>query len=210
MNTISLKKLIILSLLVWPGIQATAQDWKTILKGVASAVEDKASDKIAEKVDALNINGSWQYVKPDVKLESDDLLSKAGGELAVQKGEEHLKDVLTKIGINESTVLSFNSDSTYTIRTDKRTHQGTYTLNKETHEIVMTSRLKFRFSAIIDQRILKPNTLSLRFKADKLMELAKSVTGSLAQKSTSKKIELVNNLLNKYDGLTLGVELKKN
>ena len=210
MKTSILKKFLFLTLLVaMPEVQVAAQDWESVLKGIASAVGDKASDKIGEKVKALNIIGSWQYEKPDVKLESDDLLSKAGGELAVRKGEEQLKDVLTRIGINEHTVFTFNSDSTYTMQTDKRTIRGTYSLNKETREIILTSRLKLEFKAIVDQNILKPNSLKIRFKADKLMGLAKHVTGALAQKSTSKKIALVNNLLSKYNGLTLGFELKK-
>lgn len=210
MKTNTLRKLMMLVLLaVLPSLQAPAQDWKNILKGVASAVEDKASEKIAQKIDTLLIAGSWNYVCPDIKLESDDLLSKAGSELAAKKAEEQLVGVLTKIGINENTVFTFNTDSTYTLRTDKRTMQGTYSLNKATREITLTSRLNLHFKAVIDQKILKPNTLSIRFKADKLMSLAKYVSGTLAQKSTNKQIALANTLLSKYDGLTLGIELKK-
>ena len=210
MRTVALKKiLIVMCLVVVPVLQVSAQDWKSILQGVASAVEDKASEKLAGKVETLNVMGTWQYIKPDVKLESDDLLSKAGGELAVQKGEQQLKEILTKIGIDERTVFIFNSDSTYAMRTDKRTMEGTYSLNKETREIIMTSRLNLKFAAVVDQNVLKPNNMSIRFKADKLMGLVKYVTGALAQKSTSKKIALVNTLLSKYDGLTLGFELRK-
>lgn len=210
MKTSLVKKIAFVALLaIVPNLQAVAQDWKSILKGVASAVEEKASEKIAEKIDTLMITGSWNYVRPDIKLESDDLLSKAGSELAVKKAEEHLVEVLTKIGINEQTVFTFNADSTYTMKTDKRTLQGTYSLNKVTREIVMTSRLKVQFTAVIDQKILKPNEMSIRFKAEKLMALVKYVSGSLAQKSTNKSIALANSLLNKYDGLQLGFELKK-
>ena len=210
MKTSTVKRMVFVALLaVVPNLQAAAQDWKSILKGVASAVEEKASEKIAEKIDTLMITGAWNYVRPDIKLESDDLLSKAGSEIAAKKAEEQLLDVLTKIGINENTVFTFNADSTYAMRTDKRTFQGTYSLNKQTREVVLTSRLKVQFTAEIDQKILKPNEMTIRFKAEKLMALVKHVSGTLAQKSTNKSVALVNSLLNKYDGLKLGVELKR-
>ena len=201
--------LIVFVLAVLPNLQVAAQDWKSILKGVATAAGEKASSKLAEKMDTLVIAGKWAYSKPDVRFESDDLLSKAGSELAAKKAEEQLVDVLTKIGINENTVFTFNEDSTYTMRTDKRTMQGTYSLNKKTREIILTSRLKVQFSAVVDQNILKPKQMSLRFNAEKLMTLAKYVTGTLAQKSTNKSIALANTLLSKYNGLTFGFELTK-
>lgn len=210
MKTKILQKILLFTLLaVLPGIKASAQDLESILKGVANAVGEKISEKVSEKTDTMNITGIWKYVKPDVKFDSDDLLSKAGSELAAAKAEEHLQNVLTKIGINESSVFTFNSDSTYTIQTSKRTLQGTYTINKETHEMVMTSRLKLHFTAQIGWSILKPNSLFIRFKADKLMSLVKHISGTIAQKSTNKSINLANSMLNKYDGLTLGLELKK-
>ena len=209
MKNLTIKKILFLLTLVVFSTQAEAQDWKSVLNGVANAAGEKISGKLAEKMDTLMIVGSWSYSKPDVRLESDDVLSKVGRELSAKKTEERMVEVLEKLGINENTVFTFNRDSTYTMRTDKHTMEGTYSLNKKTREIILTSRLKVQFTAVIDQNILKPNTMSFRFKAEKLMSLAKHITGSLAQKSTNKSITLANNLLNKYDGLTLGFELKK-
>ena len=54
MRTVALKKiLIVMCLVVVPVLQVSAQDWKSILQGVASAVEDKASEKLAGKVETL-------------------------------------------------------------------------------------------------------------------------------------------------------------
>ena len=212
MNTNALKKVLLLAILaILPGMKVAAQnqDWKKILEGFASAVEEKVGDKIAHKLDTVSLTGSWQYVCPDVNFESEDLLSKAGSELAAKKVEEHLAGILTKIGFNENTVFTFNSDSTYTMRTDRRTLHGTYSFNKETYDIVMTSRLNMQFNAEIVRKISKPNTMILRFQADKLMSLVKYVSGSLAQRSTNNQMSLINNLLDKYNGLALGFELKK-
>lgn len=211
MKTRMVKRMLLILLAVIPTMRAAAQDWKDVLKGVATAVEEKAGEKLSEKMDTLLIIGSWQYAKPDVSLKSvkGDLLTQAGSDLAAKKAEDHLVQIFNKLGINEHTVFTFNADSTYSMRTDKRTMQGTYSVNKKTREIIMTSRLKLRFAAVVEQNILKPKSLYLRFKADKLMDLAKHISGALVQKSTSKSIALVNNLLSKYDDLTIGYELKK-
>ena len=210
MKNQKITKFILLALLtLMPTTQILGQDWKSILTGVADAVGKKASDKLASKIDTFTVSGSWQYSKPDCKFESEDLLSKAGGELAAKKVEQQMLDVLTKIGIDQRTVFTFNNDSTYTMRTGNRTMHGTYSLNKETKEIVMTSRLRFHFTAKVERNVLKPNNMSLLFNADKLMSLAQNVAGSLAQRSTSKTISTVSSLLGKYDGMTMGFELVK-
>ena len=209
MKTRTFRRTVLMALLVASPVIGHAQDWKSILKGVANTVEEKASEQISQKLDTLMYEGSWQYVKPDIKLQSDDILSQAGSELAAAKIEERMLDVLTKLGFNERTVFTFNADSTYVMTTDKRTLEGTYTFNKATREIVMTSRLQLQFTAILDQNILKPDLLSIRFNADKLMAFVKHVSGTLAQKSTYKSAAMANALLSKYNGLTIGFELKK-
>ena len=206
-NQTFIKIFVAAMLLIMPATTTWGQDWKSIFSGVADALGKKASDKIASKIDTFTVSGSWQYAKPDCRFESEDLLSKAGGELAAKKVEAHMTDVLTKLGIDENTVFTFNSDSTYTMKTSKRTMQGTYSLNKETKEIIMTSKHCFHFTARVERNILKPNSMSLLFKADKLMNLAQTLTGALAQKSTSKTIASVNTLLGKYDGMNMGFEL---
>ena len=208
----NLKKNMLVAILVMlPGIKVAAQnqDWKKLLEGVASAVEEKVGDKIGHKLDTVSFTGSWQYVCPDVSFESEDFLSKAGSELAAKKVEEHLAGMLTKIGFNENTVFTFNTDSTYTMRTDKRTYSGTYSYNTETKEIVMTSRLKIKHNAEIVRKITKPRSMIIRFQADKLMNMLKSISGTLFQKSSNKQMSLINSILEKYDGLALGLELKK-
>lgn len=193
-----------------PILEVSAQDWKSIFEGVASAVENKANEKLAEKYDTIRILGSWQYVKPDIKLESDDFISKAGSEFATQSLEGRLVELLAKVGINANTVITFNENKTYSLRTDKRTMKGTYSINKDSREITLTSQARIKFTAKIDQSLLKPTSLSLRFNADKLMELLKHFSGILAQKSANKNVDMVNTLLGKYNGLTIGAELKKN
>ena len=208
-NKTTIKMLVVALLTLLPATQTWAQDWKSVLSGVADAVGKKASDKLAEKHDVFTVSGTWKYAKPDCKFESEDMLSKAGGELAAKKVEQQMSDVMTKLGIDENTVFTFNNDSTYTMRTSTRTMQGTYSLNKETREIVMTSKFRFHFTAKVERNLLKPNSMSLLFKADKLMNLAQTLTGALAKKSANKTISAASSLLGKYDGMNMGFELIK-
>ena len=93
-----------------------AQDWKSILSGVANAITDG-------KVDAavFSIEGTWRYAGPDCKFTSDNLLAKAGGEVASKvKGrttngtytynaETNELQLKTRLGLKFNAVVSHNA-----------------------------------------------------------------------------------------------------
>ena len=56
-----------------------AQDWKSIITGIASAVGDKVTGN-------NSLEGTWKYAGPDCKFSSDNFLATAGGELAAEEG----------------------------------------------------------------------------------------------------------------------------
>lgn len=203
------KIVFVIMLAVMPGMNMQAQDWKDILSGVASSIGEKVSEKVSDKAENISITGVWNYAQSECKFDRDNLLAKAGSELTAKKVEQRMADLFSKVGINESTVFTFNSDSTYTIQLGKSTLKGTYSFNKETKEITMVSRLKVRSTAKVTKNILSPDKMSLLFKADKLMNMVQSVTGTLAQKSSNKTINLANALFKKYEGMMLGIELNK-
>lgn len=184
-----------------------AQDLKSIFGNIINKIEDTTS-KIK---DGPSIIGTWQYVRPDCKFESDDLLSKAGGEVAAKKVEEEMSQHLSKLGFNEETTYTFNEDSTYTSTVGGRTVKGTFSYDKETKEITMKTKLGMKFKAKASVSALDGgNKMSLVFKADKLMSLAQSITGALAKKTSKPTFATANAVLEKYDGLMLGFEMKKN
>lgn len=206
---ICIKVILMFLLAGMPTITIQAQDWKSILSGVANSIGEKVSEKVSDKIDTISVTGTWKYMKSDCKLQSDDPLSKVGGELAAKKVESHMEELLAKLGIDENTVFSFNSDSTYTIKIGKRTLKGTYSLNKDTKEMTMVSRLKVRSTAKVTKNVLAPTKMGLLFKADKLIALVQNVTNTLAQKSSNKTINAAKTLITKYDGMMLGIELNK-
>lgn len=183
----------------------SAQDWKSVLGGVVKKVEETVS-KVNESV---SIVGTWKYTAPDCKFESDDLLSKAGGEVAAKKVEEQMSNYLSKLGFNENTVYVFNADSTYTSTVAGRTVNGTYSYNKDTKEVTLKTKIGLKITAQVSTSLLNDGTMSLLFKADKLMSLAQTVTGAVAGKSSNATVSTLNSVLSQYDGLLLGFEMKK-
>lgn len=183
----------------------SAQDWKSVLGGVVNKVEETVS-KVNESVSMV---GTWKYTAPDCKFESDDLLSKAGGEVAAKKVEEQMSNYLSKLGFNENTVYVFNADSTYTSTVAGRTVNGTYSYNKDTKEVMLKTKIGLKMTAQISTSVLNGGKMSLLFKADKLMSLAQAVTGAVAGKSSNATVSTLNTVLSQYDGLLLGFEMQK-
>ena len=181
----------------------SAQDWKSVLGGVVNKVEETVS-KVNESVSMV---GTWKYTAPDCKFESDDLLTKAGGELAAKKVEEQMSNYLSKLGFNENTVYVFNADSTYTSTVAGRSINGTYSYNKDTKEVTLKTKIGLKLTAQVSTSVLNGGSMSLLFNADKLMSLAQTVTGAVAGKSAT--VGTLNTVLSQYDGLLLGFEMKK-
>ena len=102
------RSVLVLALCIVGTANGMAQDLKSILSGVANAVANKVTGESA------SLTGTWAYVGPDCKFESDNLLAKAGGEVAAKQVEDKMSGVLEKLGFKEGTTYTFNADSTYT------------------------------------------------------------------------------------------------
>ena len=198
-------KFLLLGLMLTASTAVSAQDWKSVLGGVVNKVEETVS-KVNESVSMV---GTWKYTAPDCKFESDDLLSKAGGEVAAKKVKEQMSNYLSKLGFDENAVYVFNADSTYTSTVAGRTVNGTYSYNKETKEITLKTKIGLKMTAQVSTSLLNGGSMSLLFKADKLMSLAQTVTGAVAGKSSNATVSTLNTVLSQYDGLMLGFEMKK-
>ncbi|WP_405372472.1 DUF4923 family protein [Phocaeicola sp.] len=174
-----------------------AQDWKSILTGVAKEV---VGDKITT---ASSIVGTWNYVAPECKFESDDLLAKAGGEVASKKVEDQMQTVYDKIGLS-GCQFTFNEDGSYSYKLKKRTVSGTYTFNDTDKTITMSAKLGIKLTA---QVTVAGNNMSLVFNTDKLMSALQTITGAVSKVNDT--ASSINSLISTYDGLRLGFELEK-
>lgn len=176
---------------------ANAQDLKSILTGVAKAVVgDKATT-------ASSVVGTWNYVGPECQFESENLLAKAGGEVASKKVEAEMKTVLDKVGM-AGCQYTFKDDGTYSYTIKKKTTSGTYVFDDKAKTITMSTKLKIKTVAHVT---VTGNNMSLVFQADKLMSALKVITNATSKVNST--ASAINSVAGQYDGLMLGFELKK-
>ena len=191
-------------LLCMCSVHAEAQDLKSILTGVAkAAIGNKATT-------AHSIVGTWSYQTPGrylstslCQFESDQLLAKAGGEVAAKEVEEKLQTIYDKIGLTSIKYI-FKEDGTYSYILKRRTVSGTYVFDEEAKTIIMKSKLGIQTVAYVT---VTGNSMSLVFNADKLMSILKVITGAASKVNST--AATLNSVAEAYDGLMLGFELKK-
>ncbi len=186
-------------LLVMCGVSANAgaQDLKSILSGVAKAVVGNKATT------ASSIIGTWTYSGPECQFESENLLAKAGGEMAAKEVEEKMIAVYNKVGMN-NIWYTFNEDGTYSYQMKKRTVTGSYVFDDAAKTITMTGKLGLKTVAYVT---VTGNDMSMVFKADKLMSILKTITGAASKVNST--AATINSVAEAYDGLMLGFELKK-
>ena len=194
-----MKKLIcIMALLCAVAVQADAQSLKDILSGaVKQVVGDKATTE-------TSLIGTWAYVGPDCQLKGDDLLKNIGGDAAGVEVEKKMVSIYEKAGLN-TIQYTFNEDKTcsYTIKGKKV--EGTYVFDPEAKTItIQAGRLKVKTVAHV---VTLGSNMSFVFDANKIFSVVKTITG--ATSSLNASASAINKLLEEFDGMMVGFELKK-
>ncbi len=192
-----LKSIWILLVMCGMSANAGAQDLKSILSGVAKAVVGNKATT------ASSVIGTWTYSSPECQFESENLLAKAGGEMAAKEVEEKMIAVYNKVGMNNIR-YTFNEDGTYSYQMKKRTVTGSYVFDDAAKTITMTGKLGLKTVAYVT---VTGNDMSMVFKADKLMSILKTITGAASKVNST--AATINSVAEAYDGLMLGFELKK-
>ena len=145
---------------------------------------------------------TWKYSKPGCAFTSENLLAKAGGEIAANKVEEKLSEYYSKFGFSGSnTYFTFNTDGTFTSKIDGKSWQGNYTFDEKTHAIQMKGLLL----SMSGYATKTTNGISLLFDQKKLLNLIKTI-GSLKGNST---LSALGTIANNYDGMRVGFEMTK-
>lgn len=151
-----------------------------------------------------DLAGTWKYQSADCVFESENLLLKAGGEAAATKIESKLNETMAKVGIAAGTcTFTFNADKTYTASFGGRTMTGQYSLDAENKKLNMTYLAGL---GTMSPNIVKSGSgISLLFDADKLL----TTLQTLATLSGNSSMQALSKLASSYDGLMVGMELKK-
>ena len=155
-------------------------------------------------VTASDLQGTWTYRKADCVFETQNLLLKAGGEMAATKIESQLESQLGKVGITPGACsFTFNSDGTYVATIGQYNLTGNYTLNTKSNTLTMTYLAGI---GRISPKVVKTGaSISLLFEGDKLLSMVQKV-GKLSSNST---VSSLSSLINSYDGMLVGMQLSK-
>ena len=145
---------------------------------------------------------TWKYNKPGCAFTSENLLAKAGGDIAANKIESELSTYYTKAGFTSSnTYFKFNTDGTFESKIHGKSWKGTYTFDEKTHAITMNGLLL----SISGFATKKTSGVSLLFESKKLLTLVQTLT-ALSGNST---LSTIGNITKNYDGVRVGFDLAK-
>lgn len=147
---------------------------------------------------------TWKYSKPGCAFTSENLLAKAGGEIAASKIEEDLSKYYSKFGFSKSnTYFTFKTDGTFAAKIDGKSWNGTYTFDEKTHAI----QLKGLLLSASGFATRTTNGISLLFEQKKLLTLIKTLSKLNLTGSTT--MSAVSSIVDNYDGVRVGFEMAK-
>ena len=147
---------------------------------------------------------TWKYSKPGCAFTSENLLAKAGGEIAASKIEEDLSKYYSKFGFSKSnTYFTFKTDGTFAAKIDGKSWNGTYTFDEKTHAI----QLKGLLLSASGFATRTANGISLLFEQKKLLTLVKTLSKLNLTGSTT--MSAVSSIVDSYDGVRIGFEMTK-
>lgn len=147
---------------------------------------------------------TWKYSKPGCAFTSENLLAKAGGEIAASKIEEDLSKYYSKFGFSKSnTYFTFKTDGTFAAKIDGKSWNGTYTFDEKTHAI----QLKGLLLSASGFATRTTNGISLLFEQKKLLTLIKTLSKLNLTGSTT--MSAVSSIVDNYDGVRIGFEMTK-
>lgn len=207
-----MKKLILMVMAAFM-LQANcnAQSVKDVLSIILGSSSSSSNSSISDilgsvigssKLTAKNLVGTWKYSSPGCAFTSENLLAKAGGEIAATTVENKLKTYYNKVGIKSSnTYFTFNSDGTFTSKIDGKSWSGTYTYDESSNAI----KLKGVLLSISGYATKTTNGISLLFESKKLLTLLQTVS----KFSGNTTLSTLGTLSKNYNGVRMGFDMKK-
>ena len=155
-----------------------------------------------DKVSAQGLIGSWNYSSPGCAFTSENLLAKAGGEVAAAQIEEKVAPYYQQVGISSSnTYITFGQDGTFSSKIAGTPFSGTYTFDEASQQI----KLKGMLLSINCYTKRELNGISILFEAKKLL----TVLQTMSALSGNANLQTIGDLSKKYDGVRVGFDMKK-
>lgn len=155
-------------------------------------------DKVSEK----GLIGTWHYDSPGVAFTSENLLAKAGGEVAATKIEQETAPYFQKVGITaQNTVVQFNEDKTFKATITGKSWGGTWSFDEASAKVTLQGLLL----SVNCYAKREYGGIALLFESKKLL----TVLQVLATMSGNETAQKVSDLSKNYDGIRLGFDMKK-
>ena len=155
-----------------------------------------------DKVKAQNLIATWSYSAPGCAFTSENLLAKAGGEVAAVQIEEKLLPYYKQVGITSgNTFITFNEDGTFTSKIAGTPFSGKYTFDEATQKITLKGLL-LSINCYAKKEL---NGISILFEAKKLL----TVLQTMSAMSGNKDLQTIGDLSKNYDGVRVGFDMKR-
>ena len=156
----------------------------------------------AQKVTAQDLIGAWNYSGPGCAFTSENLLAKAGGEVAATRIKEKAMPYYQQIGItSQNTNITFKQDGTYSATFRGTPMSGKWTYDEATSKVTLQSML-----LTINCYAKRNYTgIGLLFESSKLL----TILQAMAAMSGNQNIQAVGEISKTYDGLRLGFDFSK-
>ncbi|MBQ9652209.1 MAG: DUF4923 family protein [Prevotella sp.] len=155
-----------------------------------------------DKLSKEKLIGTWKYRQPGCAFTTEQLLAKAGGEVAATTVRQKLEPYYQQIGINSSnTYFTFNEDNTFSGKLDGKSLAGKYTFNKEDQTIEL-SMLLFSTKCHVNRNA---HGISLLFESKKLLtalQFAATISGNSS-------LQTIGDFSKNYEGVRIGFDLSK-
>ena len=173
-----------------------------LIGGVANALGLGSAELTME-----NLTGTWNYADPAVSFKSDNLLLKAGGAAAAAAVEQKLLPYYKAAGLT-GLVFTVNSDSTFTMAVKRISLGGNLVVSEKgdcmTLEFKALGKVKVA-SMTAYTKLSSKDKMEMTFDVSKLI----SILEKLSSFSNNSNLKAITTLLEQYDGITAGFELRK-
>ena len=156
----------------------------------------------AQKVTAQDLIGAWNYSGPGCAFTSENLLAKAGGEVAAAQIKSKAMPYYQQIGISSSnTFITFKEDGTFSAQFRGTPISGNWTFDEKSYKVTLQGML-LSFNCYAKRNA---NGIGLLFEGKKLLNILQTV----AAMSGNQNIQAVGEISKSYDGLRLGFDFTK-
>ncbi|MBQ8655666.1 MAG: DUF4923 family protein [Prevotella sp.] len=177
------------------GIIGAVTSGGTVINTITSVI---GLDKLTEQ----ELVGTWTYDSPGCAFTSENLLAKAGGEVAASQIEQKIAPYYQTAGINSSnTVITFNADKTFKATVAGKSFSGKYTFDTSESKITLQA-LILNINCYAKR---EAGGISILFESKKLL----TVLQTLATLSGNDTAKTIGDISKNYDGVRLGFDMKK-